>query len=155
MQNSVVQDEAKQGGCLCGAIRFAITQPIAPATYCHCTDCRKMTGSAFGVSFPANLKDLRLLSGTPGLYTTTSQGGTEITRNFCRDCGSPLFTTSERHPGRVFIKAGALDDPEGIEPGLEIWRASKVSWATIPPDIESHQGDRPQGSFASPKPPRT
>jgi hypothetical protein len=45
-----------EGGCLCGSIRFAISEPLAPAAYCLCSDCHKTTGSAFNISIPVALE---------------------------------------------------------------------------------------------------
>ena len=105
-----------EGGCLCGAIRFAVVGSLAPAAYCHCSDCRKCTGSAFNVSVPVSVDIFNLLSGKPKGFSKTADSGNELTRHFCPECGSPLYTSSPRHPDRVYVKAGSLDDPNVVAP---------------------------------------
>jgi hypothetical protein len=70
------------GGCFCGSIRFAIVGSLASAAYCHCTDCRKCTGSAFNVSVPVDCENFKLLSGKPKGFTKTAASGNKLTRKF-------------------------------------------------------------------------
>jgi hypothetical protein len=61
-------------------------------------------------------------------------------RKFCPNCGTQLFSQAESRPGLVFIRAGALDDPEIAKPSSTIWTASAPSWATIDPDLPQVAG---------------
>ncbi len=85
--------------------------------------------------------------GKLGGYTKLGASGRSLTRHFCRDCGSPIYTSSPRDETVVFIKAGAFDDPGVVTPGLEAWMRSKVSWATIPADLPQFEEGR--GSAAA------
>src|SRR5215213_6371670 len=127
------------GGCLCGNVRFAHTGSLGPASYCHCADCRRCTGSAFNVSVAMERRHFRITAGAPKGFTKTADSGTELTRHFCPDCGSPLFTSSPRHPDLVYAKAGALDDPALVRPDYQSWTRSAVKWATIGDDIQSYE----------------
>lgn len=129
--------EAITGGCLCGGVRFAAAGPAGLAGYCHCTDCRRTTGSAFNLSLPVAARHFRLLAGRPRGFTKRADSGAELTRHFCPDCGAPLYTTSPRHPELVYLKAGAVDDPALVRPGHQAWTRSAVAWARIPPDLPS------------------
>lgn len=131
-----------EGGCLCGSIRFAISQPLAPAAYCLCSDCRKTTGSAFNISVPVALENFRLLSGSPKSFTKAGDSGIELTRRFCPDCGSPVYTFSERHPGRVYVKAGLIDDSSCVTPAYQSYTSSAVPWAQIPPGLPGYARGR-------------
>jgi hypothetical protein len=128
------------GSCLCGAVRFAVRGPLAPAAYCHCADCRKCTGSAFNVSVAVPRAHLTLSGETRG-FAKTADSGNELTRHFCPTCGSPIFTASPQHPDRVFVKAGAFDDPAVIAPARQAWLRSAVAWARIPEDLPGSDGD--------------
>lgn len=138
--------ETTTGGCLCGHIQFEISDQPGPAGYCHCTDCRRVTGSAFNISLPVNVAALRISSGAPKSYTTTADSGAELTRYFCPDCGSPLYTASPRHADVVYVKAGVLDDPTLVRPDHQSWVRSRVPWAAIADDLPAHaRGSRDSG----------
>lgn len=129
------------GGCLCGKVRFAYTGTLGGAAYCHCSDCRKCTGSAFNVSVAMEIKRL-VIVGAPKGFTKRGESGTELTRHFCPDCGSPLYTSSPRHPELMYVKGGALDDPTQVQPAYQSWTHSAVPWAAIEPDLPSHEMGR-------------
>ena len=130
------------GGCLCGAVRFEIAGEVGPAAYCHCTDCRRVTGSAFNVSVRLDKSRFRLVAGTPRGFTSTADSGHELSRHFCGDCGSPLYTTSPRRPDDIYLKAGVIDDSAVIRPAYQSWTRSAVPWAIIGPDLPGHEKDR-------------
>ena len=128
---------AATGGCLCGEVRYRIGGEVGPAAYCHCDDCRRVTGSAFNVSAPVQFADFELASGTLGHHTKAAEGGTPLTRYFCAACGSPIYTASPRHPDVIYVKAGSFDDPAVIHPERQAWTSSRVPWAVIPPALRS------------------
>jgi hypothetical protein len=129
------------GGCLCGTVTFECDE-LGSAGYCHCEDCRRCTGSAFNVSVPCVASGFRILSGELGNFTKSGDSGCELTRYFCQSCGSPIFTSSPRHPAVVYVKAGVLDDPDAVRPALQAWTRSKVDWADIHREIESFEKGR-------------
>ncbi len=122
------------GGCLCGGVRYNYEGDVAKAVYCHCEDCRRTTGSAFNVGVGVKARSL-VVDGAPHSFTKRGDSGAELTRHFCASCGSPLFTTSPKHPDMVYLKGGTLDDPTVVQPGAEIWATSAVSWSRIAPDL--------------------
>jgi hypothetical protein len=131
----VTNPNLRSGSCLCGAIAFtANCENVLRAAHCHCLDCRKATGSAFAtvVAIPRN--DLTLVRGAPKAWTVTGMSG-EVTREFCGRCGSPLFSASTGSPGVIFIKAGAFDGADWIEPAIACWTSRELPWARIPPDL--------------------
>jgi hypothetical protein len=130
------------GGCLCGGVRYEYSGEVGAAGYCHCADCRHVSGSAFGVSVRAAAAQFRITKGSPKGYTKAGDSGRPVTRYFCPDCGSPLYTEPPLHPEVVFIKAGSLDDPGLVKPDREAWTMSRVDWATIEPGIASYARSR-------------
>ncbi|PDT50901.1 GFA family protein [Sinorhizobium americanum] len=124
--------------CLCGAVRISCGKPVGPGGYCHCEDCRKSTGSAFGVNIPFEVGEFRVISGEVGSFTKTADSGNELTRHFCSKCGSPLYGTSPQHPGRVYVKAGIIDQPSLVRPASQSWCQSKVEWSAIDPGLLSY-----------------
>ncbi len=99
------------GRCLCGRVTYEYCGSVGPANYCHCEDCRRCTGSAFNIGVRVGFADFLITSGDPKQFSKHGDSGRELTRHFCSDCGSPLFTSAPRHPEHVYVKAGTLDDP--------------------------------------------
>jgi len=130
------------GGCLCGAVRYSYDGEIGAAGYCHCADCRKVSGSAFGVSVRVEAAGFSIVSGHPKPYTKAGDSGRPVTRFFCPDCGAPLYTLPPLHPEIVFIKAGSLDDASLVRPERQAWTRSRVEWADIDPAITSYETSR-------------
>jgi len=129
------------GRCLCGGIVFEYSGVVGPANYCHCEDCRRCTGSAFNIGVRLLRSEFRLTSGTPRKFTKHGESGRELTRHFCPDCGSPLFTSAPKHADFLYVKAGVLDDPSLVQPTHQNWVASAVAWHNISPDLPSfHKG---------------
>jgi hypothetical protein len=130
------------GGCLCGGVRYRYEGEVRDANYCHCEDCRRVSGSAFGVSVPVEAAGFAIVKGEPRGYTSAGESGRSVTRFFCPDCGSPLFTVPPLHPETRFLKAGSLDDPSAVRPARQSWTRSRVSWAAIDPDLPSTEKGR-------------
>ncbi len=123
-----------EGGCLCGAVRYrSAAEPVMVAV-CHCRNCQKQAGSAFSiiVAVPADSLAVR---GETKTYVDHGDSGNTVLRIFCPQCGSPLISDVES-PGAAglrFIKAGTLDDPSWLAPGIHVWCRSKQPWVTIDP----------------------
>ena len=131
------------GSCLCGEIKFEYFGEVGPSGYCHCSDCRKVTGTAFLVSTRLDIKGFAVKSSiNPGRYSKIADSGREIIREFCPNCGSPLFTFSPEHPEYVWVKAGSFYDPNIVKPAYQSWMDSKVSWAEIPADLTGYSKGR-------------
>ena len=128
--------------CLCGEAQLSCGCPVGTGSYCHCEDCRKQTGSAFSIAIPFEAGDFRVLRGKIGSFTKSSDSGNDLTRNFCLNCGSPLFGTSPEHPGMVYVKAGVLDDQSLVQPTHQSWCQSKVEWSEIDKKLPTHPRGR-------------
>ncbi len=96
---------AIRGSCLCGGVRFEIDKAVGPVEFCHCTRCRKVSGSAAFLTIGVNTKDYRFLAGSefvktyaaPILYNPPAYHST-----FCSECGSsvpPPTPDGDRFPG--------------------------------------------------------
>jgi hypothetical protein len=129
------------GGCLCGAVRYAIAAPIASLRVCHCTHCQKNTGSGASVNAVVAGADFAITQGTPKRFTTRADSGRTLYRYFCGDCGSPLYAHRENRPELIVVKAGTLDDSSGLKITAHIWTNSARSWSHIDPDCEQMSGN--------------
>ena len=115
------------GGCLCGAVRYAISGAPAAQMVCHCSHCQKQSGSAFSTIIGVPEGQVSL-TGTLTSYADAGESGKAVTRKFCPTCGSPVCSEVEVAPGMVWIKSGTLDDPAAFAPQAHIWTRSKQDW---------------------------
>lgn len=123
------------GRCTCGGISYECNGEVGPANYCHCVDCRRATGSAFNIGVRLDSSTFKISSGTPKPFTKRGESGRELTRHFCPDCGSPIYTSSPSHPEYVYVKAGTLDDAGIVKPTHQSWVASAVPWSRIDDEL--------------------
>ena len=119
------------GGCLCGGVRFEVTEPPVMATYCHCRRWQRRTGT--GASAQARLApdSLRVLHGEELLRSYTPPGGGRETV-FCSVCGSALFSRAEGQ--HASVRLGAFDGDPGVRPRHHQWVSSAAPWEPIPDD---------------------
>ena len=116
-----------KGSCLCGAIAFEIDDAgIVLSVGCFCTNCRKVSGSQFGVYLQVKPGSFRWLSGEDHAVAYESSPGNK--RAFCRTCGAvaPIRTSY----GAVRVPGGALDDDPQHTPDVILFEKSKAGWCT-------------------------
>ena len=131
----------RTGGCLCGAVRYEVDGPLAPIQLCHCGQCRKAQGSAFGANIPVALADFRLAQGEAELREHCA---TPLKRRvFCGACGSPIYSQRLDAPQTVRIRAGTLDDDTGLTVGFHIYAEFQAAWRPITDDLPAHAGPGP------------
>ena len=125
------------GRCFCGSIRYELLSEFEDVYYCHCRDCQVMSGSAFRVLGIVRRESLNVLSGDLAEYTHRTHFGSQMTREFCPKCGTPLFIKSTRFPEIKMISVSTLDEPESVKPSFEIWTASKIYWSELGKELKS------------------
>ncbi|WP_298493904.1 GFA family protein [uncultured Maritimibacter sp.] len=118
--------ETMTGRCLCGAVSFRVTGTIDSFYLCHCSRCRRDSGSAHSANLFSTTVRLDWLSGTAGVrhFRLT---GTRHARQFCSTCGSAL-PLSDPDTGLVVVPAGSLDGPVPLRPTAHISMASRADW---------------------------
>lgn len=123
-------DTPLTGRCNCGAVRFEITEPLAGASYCHCTRCQRRTGTAASANGRTTPGSFRILQGADRLARWLPDGGAP--KAYCSSCGSAVFSES---PGEVYgVRLGTLDQDPGIRPQHRQYVAYAASWEPIPED---------------------
>jgi hypothetical protein len=113
-----------QGSCLCGEIRFRIKGELESFFLCHCTYCRKDSGSAHAANLFSSKADIEWLSGEDKVKTF-NLALTRHARSFCTNCGSALPCATN---GMLAVPAGSLDGDPAISPSAHIFVASRASW---------------------------
>ncbi len=131
------------GGCLCGSVRYEYDGEVGHAAYCHCSDCRRVSGGPFTISVRMDKEHFRLVKGEVKSFVSLSDAGTQIARCFCPECGSPIYGYRPESGDRFFVKAGTLDDPSLVQPSDQFWTKSAVSWGRIPPNLPAFETGRP------------
>ncbi len=120
------------GRCLCGGVRFELTEPPTEAGYCHCTRCQRRTGTASSAQARIDGATFRLLAGADLVAGWRHpDGGFE--KCFCRFCGAHLFSRNE-DGSQMSIRLSAFDGDPGVRP---MWRAFTnyaAAWEPIPDD---------------------
>ncbi len=117
------------GGCLCGAVRYAVSEGESKPYLCHCSDCRRYAGAAFHAAIVVAADTVRV-EGQPARSIATADSGRSIARYFCADCGGHLFTSPWPAVTRYSVKAGTMDDPASFRPEAEIWTKSRLDWVS-------------------------
>jgi hypothetical protein len=122
-----------RGSCLCGEVRFEIDRAVGPFELCHCSRCRKASGSAFVAGLGVRVEDFSLLAGAelirayeaPVLETPPPYRSA-----FCSRCGSPV---PDPPPDATWfeIPAGLLDDDPELRPDKHIFIECKSPWFPI------------------------
>ncbi len=120
------------GGCNCGAVRYEVSEPLARASYCHCTRCQRRTGTAAAATARAEPGSVRILAGAESLRGWAPEGGRE--KVFCVRCGSALFSCEPGSAVYTGVRLGALDGDPGIRPESRAFVAYAAPWEAIPDD---------------------
>lgn len=130
------------GSCHCGAVRYAATVDPQRTGICHCTDCQKLTGSAYRVSVPAQDGSFRLLAGEPRVYVKRGDAGSRRAQAFCPACGSPLYTYDADRPGvGLGLRVGCIDERAVLVPRRQKWCRSALGWTQNLQGLDSTAGE--------------
>lgn len=123
------------GGCLCGAIRYESRAEPLFSINCHCRDCQRTTGTAYAPVLAVPRDALSISQGEPTYYTSQSDSGETVSRGFCPECGSGIFSKLSANPDIVGLKAASLDDPSWFRPAVDIYTDSAQPWDVMNPDL--------------------
>ena len=122
------------GSCLCGEVHYEITGSLGIFQYCHCSRCRKFTGSAHSANIIVSPGQFEWLKGVEFLGRYEIADARHFATSFCTQCGSSL--PWEAKSGKsVVIPAGTLDDDPEISPIQNIYFGSKPDWYVEASDL--------------------
>ena len=119
------------GGCHCGHIRYEAEVNPETVRVCHCTDCQRLTGTAFRANIASLQGTFILKSGTPKIYTKTAESGNKRAHAFCPECGAPIYSAATGpNPSTVGLRIGGLDQrAEFAPPFRQAWCRSALPWS--------------------------
>ena len=125
-----------KGSCLCGAVAYQLETRLKNFYFCHCEQCRKLTGSAHAANILAEPVSVDWCRGGDKITRYDAPEGRSFTHVFCRDCGSglPFLNASGK---TLFIPAGSLDNAPGIDVDCNIFWDEAPSW--YPPALSARR----------------
>lgn len=134
-------ESTRTGGCQCGRVRYRIAGAPKAVTACHCTECQRQSGSAFGMSVVVAHEQLALESGELRSFARAGESGGVVEGFFCAECGTRIYHRVARMPGTLNVKAGTLDDTSRLVPAVHVWVASKQPWLPLPEGAVAFEGN--------------
>ncbi len=122
------------GGCQCGDVRYESAGAPLALYICHCTECRRQSASAFGMSLQVPRAGFRVTAGEPRFWSRGTDSGRRLRCAFCQRCGSRLWHERVPEGATLTLKAGSLDEPVDAGRAIHIWTARKLPGIVIPAD---------------------
>lgn len=115
------------GKCLCGAVSYTCSADSVIEGNCHCSDCKKSSGSGYSPTmfFP---KDSLSIYGEVRYFENKGKSGKLVSRGFCPNCGSQMFGKPEVMPDLIAIRAGTLDDISKYKPQIDLFTSHAAAW---------------------------
>jgi hypothetical protein len=121
-----------EGGCQCGGVRYRVTEKPKNIYVCHCSECRKQSSSAFGISVIVEASSFELVKGKPRVWFRVNDAGFKLNGYFCGDCGSRLWHQGEDVMESISVKGGSLDQPVDLTGVKHIWTGSALDGIPVP-----------------------
>lgn len=120
------------GGCMCGKIRYEITETPVVVYTCHCADCQRLTSSAFSIVVLVTASGFRLMGIEPRPLQSVADSGRVKIRLVCPECGCWVCNITSPDNGMRRVRAGTLDDTSWLRPTMHFWTRNKQPWITLP-----------------------
>jgi hypothetical protein len=130
-----------KGSCLCGGINVTINGKIKDIIHCHCSLCRKSSGTAFATNGFVNVKDFSIKTGQALLSYFELKPGKK--RHFCSQCASPIYSSNESDPARIRLRLGLLDSDIAERPISHNFVSSKANWDSLGLNLPEYDGYEP------------
>ena len=109
------------GRCQCGAIEYQVAEPFAFQIVCHCTECQKLSGAAFGITAITTPQAFTITKGQLKKWSRPADSGNTNDCYFCEGCGNRIYHQKPERPDMIKLKPGTLDDVSVIKPDLHVW----------------------------------
>lgn len=125
-----------KGKCLCGNIQFSVCWGIGEMRYCHRSQCRRVTGSAFSANAKIPNVRFQVVSGQDSIKEFEHKPG--IYRAFCSNCGSLIFSRVASDPDSIRVRLGSFESVSDVEITGHVWVSSKATWYSIQDNLSRH-----------------
>jgi hypothetical protein len=125
---------AVRGACLCGKVAFEADPPFLKFVRCHCSRCRRGTGSAFAANLYVAPRAFRWIAGEAEVARFDLPQARSFSTAFCRGCGAPM-PHSTRSGREMIVPAGALSEDPGVSPTDDVCWESRARWLSDVGDL--------------------
>lgn len=122
--------------CACGDLRLEVDGPLPPASWCHCDQCRRRTGSVFGAQFRVDAARTRPM-GRSRTWTRVGDAGARITFHRCETCGSTVWWEISVFPNQRSVAAGAFGRDLPPPPRVTVYDERRPGWLCLPESVET------------------
>jgi hypothetical protein len=140
-----------EGGCACGAVRYALAAEPLVVHACHCRDCQRITGSAFVVNLWMETAAVAARGESPRSFRLAGRSGRPHDVFFCVRCGTTVWSRYHGAPlASLFVRAGMLDRPDTVAPDVHIFTRTKVPWLVLPDGVPAFDAFHPIADVWSP-----
>lgn len=130
-----------EGGCLCGSIRYTLSEPPIDAGFCHCRICQKSSGAPSVAWLTIPFAGFEYTRGVSAVFHSSER----YQREFCPTCGTQIAFRAKQDPDTIDVTICSLDDSSKVEPQYHIWVQSKVSWLQIDDKLPQYFDAGPDG----------
>jgi hypothetical protein len=132
-----------KGSCLCGSVKFEVAGEPKRFYHCHCSRCRKATGTGHATNLFMQPGTLQWLAGEDQVRAFKVPQAMRFTNNFCGTCGGRL-PRQAKDSDIVMIPTGSLDDEPPLKPQARIFSASRASWSCTGDELPVYPEYAPQ-----------
>ena len=120
----------RTASCSCGQLQIECRGEPAKVSLCHCLECQRRTGSAFGIAAFFEIVDTKI-SGQSRAFTRQGDSGFPVTLHFCETCGSTVFWYPTRKPSAVAVAPGSFADPGFPAPSQSVYEQHRHPWVEL------------------------
>lgn len=117
----------REGGCLCGRVRFSAEGEPLAKVWCHCPSCRRATGAPVVAWAMYPMQQVRFTAESLNRFESSAGA----VRSFCMQCGTSLAYEGELIPGLIDLTIASFDEPLALAPDIHIWHSHRLSWQSV------------------------
>ena len=128
------KSETHQGGCLCGAVRYALKGALTYSAHCHCRSCQRAIGAGFATWAAVEPAHFEVIEGKITIY----QSSPGVRRGFCEKCGTSLTYTGDDWADTAVL-AATLDDPGFAKPTTNVYLEHQQPWVVLDDKLRRYQ----------------
>lgn len=126
---------------MCGQLRYCCATRPAAVVCCHCMDCQRRTGGAFGISVLVDSGSFEKIGGDAATWESTRESGNVMRLHSCAVCGTRCWAEQPANPKFTVVIGGTLDSAQLLQPAAHIHTAAKHPWISIPEGVYTAEGE--------------
>jgi hypothetical protein len=132
---------SRRAACGCGQLHLTCEGEPVRISICHCLECQRRTGAAFGYQAQFERHQITSISGDTREFTRSSDSGRSVTFRFCPVCGSTVYWRAERLPELISVAVGSFADPAFAAPAHAVYERRRHDWLAMLADMPLQHSD--------------